>query len=104
MEAGGADARPGDRVALLGGAGTLADLSTALPEGPGQAGCQERGHQGGSGLLSRTYPIPLCQALLFPFYFKPRFRKPFMAVKFSATQKAKGATHKWFLDSRKDWD
>lgn len=52
MEAGGADTSPGDRVALLGGPGTLADLTTVLAEGPWQAGCQERGHQGDSDSLS----------------------------------------------------
>lgn len=64
VEAGGTDARPGDRVALLGGSGTLADLPTALTEGPWPAGCQERGHQGDSDALSGSYPTPLCKTLL----------------------------------------
>lgn len=61
MEAGGADTGPGDRVTLLGGSGALADLSTALPEGPWQAGCEETGHRGGSRA------IPPLSARLFYF-------------------------------------
>lgn len=69
VEAGGTDALSGDWVALLGGSGTLADLGTALAEGPWQAGCQERGHRGGgSDLLSGSYPTPLPEAV-FPFLF-----------------------------------
>lgn len=71
MEAGGTDARPGDRVALLGGSGTLADLSAALTEGPWQAGCQERGHQGDSDSLSGSYPTSL-RKTFFPFLFEAR--------------------------------
>lgn len=52
VEARGADASPGDGVAFLGGPGTLADLTAVLAEGPWQAGCQERGHQGDSDSLS----------------------------------------------------
>lgn len=51
VEAGGADTGPGDRVTFLGGSGAVADLSTALPEGPWQTGCEETGHQGGSGAI-----------------------------------------------------
>lgn len=65
VEAGRADTGPGDRVTLLGCSSTLADLGTALPEGPWQAGCEETRHQGGSG----TIP-PLSARLFFPpFYF-----------------------------------
>lgn len=44
VEAGGTDAGAGDRVALLGGSGTLAHPAAALTKGPRPAGCQERGH------------------------------------------------------------
>lgn len=70
VAAGGADAGTGDRVALLGGSGTLADLSAALAEGPRQAGWRERGHPGGSGLLGRSYPTPV-QGFP-PFLFEAR--------------------------------
>lgn len=91
VEAGGADARPGDWVALLGGSGTLADLTTALTEGPWQAGCQERRHQGDSDLLSGSYPSPLCKMFFSFFYFKPGFRKPFRTVKVLCHPKRKGS-------------
>lgn len=69
MEARGTDTGPGDRVALLGGSGTLADLPTALPEGSRQAGCQERGHRGDSDWLRGSNPTPPCKTFFFPFLF-----------------------------------
>lgn len=63
VEAGRADTGPGDRVTLLGGSSTLADLGTALPKGPWQAGCEETRHQGGSGAIP-----PLSARLFFPLF------------------------------------
>lgn len=84
VEAGGTDALSGDWVALLGGSGTLADLGTALAEGPWQAGCQERGHR--QIRLAGAIPL-LCPRLFFPFLFKAR--KPFMTVKVLCHPKSK---------------
>ena len=89
VEARGADAGPGDGVALLGGSGTLADLGTALSEGPWQAGCRERGHQGDSDSPSRSYPTPLHKTFFPPFYFKPGLKKPLMTVTFLCHPKSK---------------